>query len=194
MKVWITRPVSSEVHSGGLRSVRLWVERPRYDHRPLTYEFELLDSSGNYFATVYRELGWTTSSGSVLAKSFLKQSPKVYAKICELIYYSTYPKSLEYSPNTRLSYKEYLRLQEFEYELETNIHYKRFLAEIDLKSEECVIVHPEIVIDSPLIVKDWPITKINGLTDLFMDENMNKPFFYEEYSNYRTSKESPGII
>lgn len=193
MKVWITRPISSEVYSGGLRSALLWIERPRFDHRPSVYEFDLIDSNGHLFATVYREQGWTSPSGSLRVKSFLKQSPVLYQRVWNKIYYSILPISIN-DPEYKLSVSEYKQLLDDKYELNCKVHYKRFLLELDLLKMSVNLVHPEIIIDSPQIVGEWPLNHINGLTELFLNENMNNPYIPSMFKNYRISREFVSTI
>lgn len=187
MKIWITRPISSQVHSGGMRFAQLWIERPRYDHRPYTYQFDIRDCKGNFVASVYRELGWTTQSGSLRAKPLLKQDPLLYKKVWNNIYASCVPRTYNYPLKVELTREEHSRLTESDYELHCWTHYKRFLLEVDLISRDVHLVHPEIVIDGPLIIKDFPLTSMTGLTELYLGEDMGRPYFAEEYKDYIVS-------
>lgn len=184
MKIWITRPVSSQVYSGGMRFAQLWIERPRFDHRPYTYQFDIKDRKGTYIDSVYRELGWTTQSGSLRAKPLLKQDPLLYRKVWNHIYASCVPRTYDHPLKVELPREEYRLLLESDYELKCWTHYKRFLLEVDLISRDVQLVHPEIVIDGPLIVRDFPLTSMTGVTELYLGEDMGRPYIAEEYKDY----------
>lgn len=184
MKIWITRPISSLVHTGGMRFAQLWIERPRYDHRPYTFQFDIRDSKGNYVESVYRELGWTTQSGSLRAKPLIKQDPLLYRKIWNMIYSSCVPRTYDNPSSVELPRDEYKKLLESDYELKCWTHYKRFLLEVDLISRNVQVVHPDIVIDGPLIVHEFPLSPMTGITELYLGDRMGRPYIAEEYKDY----------
>ena len=184
MRVWITRPTSSEVYLGGLRSVLLWIEEPRYDHRLLTDGGCLIDiNSSEILHRIYRENGWWSKTGSLKAKIFLKQDKKVLKKVWDKIYESLIP---EYIKDTTLTYslneKEYDDLHHNpNYEMISTLNWKRFLLEIDLSSNIVKIVEPLVINYNDKIEKNIELTEFNKVSDAFLDEDPKKPFIYNEW-------------
>lgn len=184
MRVWITRPKSSEVYLGGLRSVLLWIEEPRYDHRMLNEGGCLIDrNTSDILHYIYKEKGWWSQTGSLKAKKFLKQDKEVLKKVWDKIYESLIP---NYIDDTSLTYslneKEYDELHHNpNYEIICTLNWKRFLLEIDLFENTVKLVKPIIIPYSGVSERNIPLTDFNLVSDSFLDENENKPFIYEEW-------------
>jgi hypothetical protein len=178
MKVWITRPDSGEVFMGGMRSVLLWVAKPTFDHRPMTQEFELVDpDSQKCMATIWREGGWTSEAGRVKAKPFLKQNKDLLNKIWREIYTSTLPPGPIDPDHECMTFEHSQDMMNFDYELRCRTHWKRFLLEVDIKTENVEIVIPKTFgldseADPSAIDPDF------ALTSLFYDEDLHRPFHY----------------
>ncbi|MDT8925474.1 hypothetical protein RBE51_22070 [Pseudomonas taiwanensis] len=185
MKVWITRPYCVELCMGGLRSVDVWVEKPFFDQRPLTYDFDLYCSDTNtHFAEVYQEQGWYTPSGSCRAKRFLKQDESILQQVWALIQDSLAPLDSAYQNAQPPTYGEYDHLLDPTYEMKCRIHWKRFLLELDLRKETVRVVQAEVLLVDGQPRGNYPITPETGTTSLFLDEDIAKPFWYEKYDGY----------
>lgn len=184
MRVWITRPKSSEVYLGGLRSVLLWIEEPRYDHRMLNDGGCLIDrDTSDILHYIYKEKGWWSQTGSLKAKIFLKQDKEVLKKVWNKIYESLIPNDID---DTSLTYslneKEYDELHHNpNYEMICTLNWKRFLLEIDLSENTVKLVQPLVIPYNGESERNIPLTDFNHVFDSFLDEDENKPFIYENW-------------
>lgn len=185
MKVWITRPYCVEVCMGGLRSVDVWVEKPFFDQRPMTHDFDLycLDTK-KHFAEVYQEQGWYTPSGRCRAKRFLKQDEAILRQVWALIQHSLAPVDNAYQDAHPPSPDEYDHLMDPAYEMKCRIHWKRFLLELDLRNETVKVVEAEVLLNDGEPRGNYPITQETGTASLFLDEDIAKPFCYKKYDSY----------
>lgn len=176
MKVWITRPESDEVYMGGLRSVELWAEKPRYDHRFISPLYDYYEPNKETRAfSVWKENGWYAQTGSVRAKKFLKQDQEVLKKVWSLIYASILPAN---HPTEKLTDAEYEQMYHNEkYEGVCCLSNKRFLLEINLATNNVYHVEPRLVYDGEL-----PRGSDLFATRYFIDEDHNRPWFYKEFS------------
>ena len=174
MKVWITRPYCPEVHAGGFRSVRLWTQKPIYDHRLIKPYGSLHDrETGEFVSEIWLENGWYSESGCVRAKPFLKQDEAVKSAVWKLISQSVIPSTQP--SDYRMSDQEYDALLNPEYELVCACHWKRFLLEIDLVSNQVYQVEAESLIADNGSRGLYEIPEVALLTNHFFDEDMNKP-------------------
>jgi hypothetical protein len=181
MKVWVTRPRSDEVYLGGWRRVKLWVEKPHFDHRPAREEFELKDpETEKYFGCVFKEHGWYSRADSTRAKGFFKQDPEMMKRVWLKIYESCVPADCPDPQNKEMNDKEYRRLySEPHYEMICCTHWKRFLLEIDLYQKTVTLIEPKSVIDINGPIGTYPMTRELSAS-YFVDEDMSRPFFFDD--------------
>ena len=185
MKLWITRPHSDEIYMGGDRSLRLWTTQPIFDHRPLKHDFDLCHKeTGDVFESVYLELGWSSENHSVKATPFLKQDRSVFDRVWELVFASVAPASDPDLYRRNFNVEEYARLIEPRYEMECLVHWKRFLVELDMKSDTVSLIEANSLVSDDDYCFGRPVTENLGLTSLYLDEDLNRPFFYSDYPDY----------
>jgi hypothetical protein len=149
MKIWITRPSAYEVYMGGMRSVKFWVEKPRYDHRLKEDEVYLNESIPNDYLTVYREFGWSYgNSFGIPAKSFLKQNNIILQKVWDEVVQSVCPKDIKENwVQWADSLDNWHQLtDDSEWEGKCQVAQKRFLLEVDIKTDMVERIKPEIVV------------------------------------------------
>jgi hypothetical protein len=160
MIVYITKPCNHEVVMGGWRHVVCWTEKPAYYHTP----------KGGYHAprnnpkATYRDLGWSYDAFSTCYSPFkplAKQDPLLEEKVWEWVVWSCCPKGVllenwEEWSNTVI--KEDVNFpvtnwQNLMYHLggdsdiAANVHYKRFLLSVDLRTLECELQIPKVFIN-----------------------------------------------
>jgi hypothetical protein len=166
---------------GGLRSVNLWAEKPRYDHRFISpvYDYYKPNEKTRSFS-VWQENGWYAQTGSVRAKKFLKQDKEVLNKVWSLIYASIIP--VNHPPvdgPEKLTDIEYEQLYRNEkYDGICCLSNKRFLLEINLATNSVYHIEPRLVCDGEL-----PSDSDFFATRYFIDEDHNRPWFYKEFSS-----------
>jgi hypothetical protein len=175
MKVWITRPTCDEVFTGGLRRVLLWVDKPRFDQRPSSVEFELYDpDQKKYLSSIWRQEGWTSEAGSVQAKPFLKQNREILEQVWALICDSVRSDQVANSDVTDFEAAEVF--MDARHEAKCDINWKRFLAEVDLKSETVTLTDVEVVMPDSKGVVNLPLTPELAIATHFFDEDISRPF------------------
>lgn len=175
MKVWITRPQCDEVFMGGLRKVMLWVDKPRFDQRPFTEEYELYDrDTETYGSVVWRESGWVSVAGSVRAKPFLKQNKDVLDAVWAMIRKSLASEQLSGDEVTNIEAAD--TFLDCRYEAKCTIHWKRFLLEIDLKNETVEQADVMVIMPGDAGGLNFPLAPELAITSHFLDEDINKPF------------------
>lgn len=174
---------------GGYRGVRLWSEKPIYDHRLIKIYGELHHRETNeFYAEIWVENGWYSQSGSLKAKPFLKQDAEVKRKVWELIYQSVIPSHL---PATHsMSDQEYDALSDPDYERVCTTHWKRFLLEIDLATGDVRQVPAESLVNDHCSRGIYPIPEHALLTEYFLDEDMNRPCHLGKTGDYRVRQGS----
>lgn len=175
MKVWITRPKCDEIFMGGLRKVVVWVDKPYFDQRPFTEEYELYDPvTEAYGPGVWREGGWTASVNGERAKPFLKQNEAVLNQVWQKIRESLVSDELSLEVVTDFESGEILL--DTRYEAKCAIHWKRFLLEIDLVTE--TVSHAEVRVVMPGEGSGIGISLTPELatTSHFLEEDISKPF------------------
>lgn len=188
MKLWITRPSADEICMGGLRHTRLWCQEPIFDHRPIRQDFELFDpATGEYPHSVWMEGGWSSEGGSMLARQFLKQDNEVKDKVWRLIYESVVLASETDPSNKTMTYDEHLALLEKDYDMRCQTHWKRFLLELDLR-ENSVRRIPSKYYDDNGIHEEASINEAMGTTSFFLDEDLTKPFYFEDYPHLEVDR------
>jgi hypothetical protein len=177
MKLWFTRPECDEIYMGGLRSVDLWLSKPVFDQRATTLDFELIDPlSGGVVAEIYHEVGWSSHSGCVRAKEFLAQDKAVTQKVWDKIYESILPIDCPVPEIKIMGLNEFNYLLDYGSELQCRTHWKRFLLELDLRTDSVKLIEPDVLWNDSLPKGKRPITSDTALTSLFYDGNLNRPF------------------
>lgn len=175
MKVWITRPKCDEIFMGGIRNVMLWVDKPRFDQRPFTEEYELYDpETEKYGPSVWREGGWTSTAGEVRAKPFLKQNQDVLDEVWTMIRNSLASEHLSGDEVTNFEAAD--TFLDCRYEAKCAIHWKRFLLEIDLKEETVTQADVFVLMPDDAGGLNLPLTPALAITSHFLSEDINQPF------------------
>lgn len=148
LTVWLTRPHAYEIYMGGDRHLELWLEKPCYMHTPNYTDGKWPDGSPRHV-----DAGWTSPNGSVTAKSLLKQDNELYVKVWQQVLFSCAPRGHSFeeslifcdstepvdgsvAPHWRTLYKDK------EWEAQCNMSHKRFLLQIDLRSNEVERILP----------------------------------------------------
>lgn len=183
MKVWITRQASDTVFMGGLREVLLWIDEPSFDHRCPVLEAELFDPVTNtYVAEIYREEGWQSIAGCLRAKDFLKQNEEINRRVWEEILNSLI--SWECPDPMTLKTVEDLDspLLRADYELSCEIPWKRFLLEIDLKSETVSLIKPLVCYEDGERARGIPLRKSVTVSSSYLAGDLNRPYLRSDKS------------
>jgi len=157
MIVYVTRPDNHELVMGGWRSVKVWVEKPSYYHTPLGGFSPPRD---NINAT-FQDTGWAVDcerNRSQKFKPLVKQDAVLENNAWALIAWSACPRSVSFKdwatwadfiedPNDPFSYSNWENLmwhRTRDSDLMSNLHYKRFLMQVNLRTNECEIVIPTV--------------------------------------------------
>lgn len=161
MLVYITRPNNHEVAMGGWRDVKLWTDKPDYQHWPVRGRKSRPDSDEK---AIYTDVGWTCRSNLYCrAKPLVDQNASLEENAWKLIFWSCIPKeanikvedALEWG-NTLLDGEdindEFHRTNRCtllhhiggKTEHKSNVHSKRFLMEVNIVTTECKIITPSV--------------------------------------------------
>lgn len=183
MKVWITRQASDAVFMGGLRDILLWIDEPSFDHRCQVLEAELFDPARNtYVMEIYREEGWLSRAGSLPAREFLTQNEdikfRVWEEICNSLISWECPDPMAVKSLDDLD-SPLLRQN---YELSCAIPWKRFLLEIDLKSETVSLIKPLVCYEDGERARGIPLRKSVTVSSSYLAGDLNRPYLRSDKS------------
>lgn len=153
----------------------MWVDKPRFDQRPWTEEFELYDpDQDNYLSTVWRQNGWISVAGSVRAKPFLKQNEQILDQVWAMICDSVRSDQVPNSDVTDFEASEVFL--DTRYEAICAINWKRFLLEIDLKDETVSLADVEVLMPDSDGTMNLPLTPELAVATHFYNEDISQPF------------------
>ena len=152
LSVWITRPDSHEILMGGDRHLKVWFNRPAYIHHPQTYE----TGRGEY---KFVDQGWRADSDDYGkdVKPLLKQDPELRKLIWQEVYLSVGPRGMSIpeieawevivtKPDPEFPTTNWHNLtDDREWEGKCNTCHKRFLLEVDLRSNTVKRIIPSVV-------------------------------------------------
>lgn len=158
MIIYVTRPDNHELVMGGTRSLKMWAECPDFHHHP-----ELAQPLDPDDPKRWIDRGWAVGrcTSNQPFKPLFKQDEALAENAWNLIAWSACPK-----PITLEGWKEWAGYEEpgqdegFEYDnwsnlmwhrnsssdLASNIHHKRFLLQVNLRTNECEIIVPRVFI------------------------------------------------
>ena len=162
MIVYITRPENHEVVMGGWRNVILWTDEPHYHHWPMNgYRPMDTDSKATYY-----DRGWAYNgdrTANCRAKPLLKQNADLELNAWRLTLWSCIPKEANIALEDTFEWCDTLLPGEdpanefrktnidmllFHYRCYTdeqaNVHFKRFLMEVNLITAECKLIVPQV--------------------------------------------------
>ena len=159
MLVYITRPIVHECIMGGFRSLSLWTKVPHYHHYPR----RLSSSKENINEYVDRGWGDGHRSACAPAKPLLEQDEELAEKVWNQITWSCCPKGISFEEHiawcntpvleyNNLPLASYTNLEDLLYhrpegklaDVKSNINYKRFLLEVNLRTNEVKILTPYV--------------------------------------------------
>jgi hypothetical protein len=163
MLCYVTRPCNHEIVMGGWRHVHLWTEKPHYYHWPVDgYQ----PMKGTDPKATYKDRGWAIGDDSQLwcrVKPLIRQNPLLEENAWKLVIWSCIPKSENVIPENAFEWADTLcpghkRSDEFHdtnirtllyhisgnTDFASNVHYRRFLMEMNLVTTECKIVIPRV--------------------------------------------------
>ncbi len=164
MIVYITRPEAYEIFMGGKRSVLMWVQEPYYSH---------VSRSNNILNEVrYVDRGWySPHTHGVLARFILKQDDALLEAVWKEIFWSVCPKGMTYEEgvewaNTVVKDDPEFPLTNYhsltddkEWEGKCNVCHKRFLLEVNLRTNEVKRTMPGVSLrrrsEADIIPKGW---------------------------------------
>lgn len=175
MKIWITRPGVDEVWIRGYQNVMVWLEKPMFDHRVMTPDFEFYNSeTGEYLEEVGYEHGWFADRcKTTYAKPFLKQCPELYKKVWRAVVDSC---MLKGTTDVNLYYENWRDLlYDRMYEAKCKVSKKRFLLEVDLDTKEVELVAPKVLFsdDGAVLINEDPMLLV---CTQFLNEDLSRPF------------------
>lgn len=156
MIVYVTRPDNHELVMGGWRSVRVWIEKPSYYHTP----------AGGYSPprhnekATFQDAGWCVEHEprSLKFKPLAKQDPVLEQNAWSLIAWSACPRAVTFErweewadlsdkPGEEFAYTNWQNLmyhRSQDSDLASNVHYKRFLMGVNLRTNECRMIVPKV--------------------------------------------------
>ena len=159
MLVYITKPIVHECIMGGFRSLALWTDMPHYHHYPSRIN-SLKENVKEY---VDRGWGHGHRNHPSPAKPILKQDEDLAEKVWNQITWSCCPKGISFEEhiawcNTPVPegdnslFEPYTNLENLLYhrpngklaDIKCNINYKRFLLEVNLRTNEVKILTPRV--------------------------------------------------
>ena len=157
MLIYITKPLVHECIMGGFRSVSLWTKPPHYDHYPLITR---LSSDKEEKLFVDRGWGIKGSRSCAHAKPFLEQDEELATKVWEQIVWSCCPKGVSFENHIdwcnqialgENRYQEdnfsnmlYYNAEGIKADIKSNINYKRFVLEVNVRTNEVKIITPTV--------------------------------------------------
>lgn len=158
MIVYVTRPDNHELVMGGWRSVRVWVEKPDFYHTPDAGKYDPLRSENP--AARFRDIGWAVEHEprSLRFKPLTKQDPVLEQNAWALTAWSACPRGVTFedwedwadqtdAPGEEFAYSNWQNLmwhRTRDSDLASNVHHKRFLMEVNLRTNECKLVVPKV--------------------------------------------------
>lgn len=196
MKVWVTRPSCDEIYMGGMRRVRVWLDKPVFDHRAQIPDFNLIDpQTRQHVASVYHENGWTSESGGLIASPFLEQDRHLYERVWDHIYHSCMPMGFDKPLGTLVTDGEYKRLIDLNYERQCLTHWKRFLLEIDLCRDDLHVISPLIMDGSNQrgALSTSPLSETLADNSQFFEQDLTRPYIDRLYIHLEMSREPAWI-
>ncbi|MDU8351179.1 hypothetical protein RYA05_04620 [Pseudomonas syringae pv. actinidiae] len=145
--------------------------------------------------TVYHENGWTSESGGVIARSFLKQDKDLLARVWDYIYQSCMPLGFDKPLGTPLPAADYERLLDRNYDRFCLNHWKRFLLEVDLRQDSLKIVAPRIMDDGSDMpyLSSSPPSRVLADNSQYFEQDLGRPYIDELYSHLEMSREEAWI-
>ena len=157
MLIYITKPIVHECIMGGFRSVSLWTKPPHYDHYPIMTRI-----SGDKEEKLFVDRGWGIKGSrcSAPAKPFLEQDEVLATKVWEQIVWSCCPKEVSFENHIQWCnqmapgqnpYQEdnfsnmlYHNPEGIKADIKSNINYKRFVLEVNVRTNEVKIITPTV--------------------------------------------------
>lgn len=177
MKVWITRPEDSVCYLRGLSNILVWVDKPFFDHRPnLDYGAIVHAKTGRLIAVVGREQGWYASTSPVRAKGFLRQNEAVCSTVWNEVVKSMRPRNGDIDIWGVGATKALELVTDHNLDNGATTHWKRFLLEIDLETNTVSRIQAESLLCSKLGKGLNPINPDIGISCLYLDEDLRRPF------------------
>lgn len=146
MIVWMTRPDAYEVYMGGDRSMDLWITRPAYSHVDVEDDF--------MGRKMFRDTGWCAAhSTAQRGRYLLKQDSALHFNVMHEVVSSLVPFDLPHDvdpyvwADTRLSGEDTnwrLLYLDRDWEQKCRVCYKRFLLEVNLRTNEVNRIDPQV--------------------------------------------------
>lgn len=163
MLVYVTRPNNHEVIMGGWRGVPVWTDIPHYYHWP---EKGWAPMPGEDQTAVYYDRGWRArgyNRSGCRFKPLAAQNSVLEGNAWQLLLWSCLPKTAEVQLQDTFEWCDTLLPDESENDpfcrtnidtllyhvggatdLAANVHYKRFLMEVNLITGECKLLVPRV--------------------------------------------------
>jgi len=151
MLFYITKPDVHECVMGGFRHVNLWTSQPSYHHYPIAY-------NGLHDRKEFQDKGWCVNfePDFASAKPILKQDEDLAEKVWSLMRWSCCPTGVSFESHiewcdtkTENDYDNwsellYHRTYGREADANANINFKRFLLEINVRTNEVKVITPAV--------------------------------------------------
>lgn len=187
MKVWVTRPCSSEVYMGGYRSVMVWLEKPSYDGRPWHMDGEWYDvKAGKYLESLHYEHGWVSDrAGCTYAKPFFKQCPVLFDKVWDQVARSCHPKDAPEDFKWELLGNYSTLLDDSWWEAKCKVNRKLFLLEVDLITKDVQLVMPRMYNgEKSWVPENYDLDPKLAICLGYLNEDLNRPYHPTEIHPY----------
>ncbi len=139
---------------GGWRSVRVWIEKPAYYHTPEGGFTPRQNKNAKF-----QDIGWAVESEqrSLKFKSLVKQDAELEKIAWSLIAWSACSNNVKFEEWEKwadkvevldgLNYTNWENLmfhRTRDSDLSANVHHKRFLMQVNLRTNECKIITPTV--------------------------------------------------
>lgn len=179
---------------GGIRKVQLWVEKPKFDHRPISYYCSLRDKeTKEHHCDVWREHGWFASnSTSTRAKQFFKQDHDLRDKVMTMIRDSIEPKCPNEIRRADESHDLFMaRVGDPHYENTCMVHEKRFLLEVDIRASTVILVKPIVIWGDEMMSEDLVLTPEQMTPEFYIEDRQDRPVPDNYFKIYDQSYHPP---
>lgn len=159
MIFYVTKPDNHELVMGGWRSVKLWTDKPAFQHFPVGGHSPISSKPEDQDKT-YQDVGWTVNgygrgSYSARIKPIIKQDAQLEQIIWDNLCWSACPKGISMADSLtwtqqesetpgRTNWESLLWHVGKESDIKSNIHHKRFLLEVNIRTNECKIIKPTV--------------------------------------------------
>lgn len=176
LKVWITRARSADVYLNGTQSLSVWLSKPTYSHT----------TRGDQHGSVLRfiDLGWNNNTASVGAKDLIDQDTRLHDLVWDEVVASCAPAGMSHSKAQTFPVTGCTEATPGDppvwsdlfhdnlWEAKCNTSFKRFLLEVDLRSNSVCRIVPSVQVRNEQVSQVGLVSANNYLRTDTINEAM----------------------